>query len=189
MTKTQSNNSISNYIISISSSSVSNENSLPENSLYEGNVFTSLPNENSWITYHFPNRRIHLKSYTIVSSPDNIGYSDLYLRCWTVSGSNDNITWKILDRHVNNQIFSQRDQAETFDCDNYNSHSSFSYIRVMITCQNSDSNYYLRVRQIEFFGTLFDKKYDFYEFPSITMNYYVKSYSFLLFSLLLIKVF
>ena len=129
----------------------------PENTLYENNCpFTSSDN-NPYITYFFKERKLYLESYSILTVIDT-GLWTNFPRHWTIKGSDDNTTWRTLDvQHT--EVFTERNQKEIFRC---KKPQAFSYIKLSQTGLNSINTTILRFEQIEFFGTLFPKEFNFY---------------------------
>ena len=140
------------------------------NTLYENDyVYTSPRGSGMWIAYHFPGRLIHLVSYSIKVTQSSIYEGDHYPRCWTIKGSKNNITWKDLHVQQYTEIFKERGQTETFSCSK-NTNSAYSFIKILNQCKSSNDEKYLRIHQVEFFGTLFLDHYDLYKEGIKTCN-------------------
>ena len=126
----------------------------PENTLSsEYNFFTSVSTPDAFIAYYFPERKLLLKHYSI-KTIDYSDYNDNFPRTWAILGSNNNRTWKRLD-YRNTTVFTQRGQEETFDI---KVPRAFRYYKMQQQDKNSQNQYYLRFRQIEFFGVLYSDK-------------------------------
>ena len=86
------------------------------------------------------------------------GLNEHHPHNWIIHGSNDNETWKMIDiQHTS--ILSSRNQLETFKCKRPR---AFSFIRMKSIGSNYIGSLTLRFQQIEFFGTLFPDKYNFF---------------------------
>ena len=120
----------------------------------ENSVFTTLDNPNSWVLFHFPNRKLLLTAYSFKVIH---GANQNFPRKWTVKGSHNNISWFHIDSQETN-IFIDYSQVETFECDNP---GSFSFIKITQTGLNSQDSNVFRFNQIEFFGVLYPESDDF----------------------------
>jgi len=111
---------------------------------------------NLWICFDFSsNYTIKLSSYSIVSYP---AVDDYHPRSWTISGSNDNNLWTILDTKTDSSALKGNAINMNFPC---NSGESFRYIRYLnngINWHSSGSNYCIVFSKIEFFGEINLKK-------------------------------
>ena len=142
--------------ISVSSSSVY-QIYKPSYTLYENNLPFTSDDTNPYITYYFKERKLYLESYTILSVIDPGLWTNFPVH-WTIKGSDDNATWRTLDvRHT--EVFTERNQKEIFRC---RRPQAFHYIKMSQIGLNSLNATYLRFEQIEFFGTLFPKEFNFF---------------------------
>ena len=146
-------------LVSVSSSKVFSAYS-PIYSLTEDDYPFTSGDENPYVTYNFIDKKLFLESYSLLTVIlQNL--EEHFPRHWVIKGSNDNISWKTIDVR-NTEVFKRRNQSEIFYC---KKPGAYSYIKMMQTGLDSMNTSYLRIQQIEFFGTLFPKEYDFY--PSI----------------------
>jgi hypothetical protein len=104
---------------------------------------------NSWIQFDFKDRNISVTKYTIKS-----GRNDGYLVQWSLSGSNDEESWTILDeRHT--QDLNGPDHVRSFECKgDQSSTSSFRFIRLTQTGPNSSNRHNLQIANLEFYGRI-----------------------------------
>ena len=157
-------------MIETSSSAVYN-NELPSNTLHVNNYPFTTTSADYFITYHFVGRKIYLENYSILTDV-NKGKNEHHPQNWIVHGSNDNENWKMIDiRHTS--ILNSRNQSETFKC---KKPRAFSYIRIKNIGPNYINSLTLRFQQIEFFGTLFPEKYNFFPENCIMTMYHKRGY-------------
>ena len=139
----------------------------------DNTIFTTLNEDVPWIQISFINKKLYLKNYAIKVVTGN-GTSNHFPKKWIIRGSNDNITWKIIDRK-NVNIFQEKGQIEIFDCDKP---SAYQHIQMVLTGKTCNSELRLRFQQMELFGTLYPKQYDFYPeiLQSCKCNYLINKF-------------
>ena len=121
----------------------------PINVFYpDDTVFTTNLEDDPWIQISFINKKLYLKNYAIKVITGSIT-ANHFPKKWIIRGSNDNITWKIIDRK-NVNIFQEKGQIEIFDCDKP---SAYQHIQMVLAGLSSSSEYRLRFQQMELFGT------------------------------------
>ena len=125
--------------------------------MYENNIPFTTNDSNPYITYYFKERKLYYESYTILSVIDPDLWTN-FPRHWTIKGSDDNVTWRTLDiQHT--EVFTERNQKEIFRCKRP---QAYHYIKISQIGLNSQNSNLMRFEQIEFFGTLFPKEFNFF---------------------------
>ena len=121
------------------------------------NTWISQDIENSSFTIEFLRTSFNLKSYSIQSRVDNI-YN---FPCeWSIEGSYDNNTWRLIDYHERNaELHPQGDKVIHWYCDD-ESEQYFKYFKMKhighscVESNEEPSNYYFSMNKIEFFGNM-----------------------------------
>jgi hypothetical protein len=104
----------------------------------------------SWIQFDFKDRLVCLTHYALKSDGD---FRDHLLE-WTISGSNDENSWTIVD-HQKTQALNGEYITKLFECVDKSSVSQFyRYFRLTQTGKNSSGSDYLQLSNIEFFGSI-----------------------------------
>ncbi|OHT02999.1 hypothetical protein TRFO_29699 [Tritrichomonas foetus] len=109
------------------------------------------PNSSFCIVFHEPHQ-ISLSSYTIRTSNFDNPY---YIRSWIVEGSNDQKTWKELDKHQNDLVLKTRLQIVNFPVHESEPKGYFRFIRLRTTGLNSHNSNEIDICNIELFGKYF----------------------------------
>jgi hypothetical protein len=105
---------------------------------------------NSWIQFDFKDRVVSLTDYALKSD----GGGGYHLLEWLVAGSMDSNELKILD-HQKTQVLNGNSITKIFHCNDNSSDSQFyRYIRLTQTGKDSSGYDYLRLSNIEFFGSM-----------------------------------
>lgn len=143
--------------ISIASSSVrSGDNVQAKNVVdYEDDkqVFESLNNEKSWLSFDFIKNKVRPSHYSIRST--NYGAKNECLQHWCIEGSNDNENWKILDTRSDEKSLLENRAENTFSIkNNLEKDEYYRYLRIRQTGLNSSGNNELFFSSIEFFGNI-----------------------------------
>lgn len=96
-----------------------------------------------WIKIHFPSNQVVIHGYFIQSG--------FILQNWKLEGSNNDITWFIIDSHFNGQAIHSIIDGARFQCNSINSYCYFK-----LTQLNGDniSNNYLYLSFFELFGNV-----------------------------------
>eukprot|EP01083_Nonionella_stella_P049342 131527_1 len=105
--------------------------------------------ENGYIRISFTNASIQPTAYTWRHTAFN---SSHYPRNWNFEGSNDNVTWDILKRHVNDAEhgIDSKEKSHTWTITNCN--KAYKMFRFKITGKNSNGNYYIMCGGFEIYG-------------------------------------
>ena len=79
------------------------------------------------------------------------------MRNWKIEGSNDNKTWVLLRKHVNDKTMLQKSMSVgTWTIDKNVSQESFRYIRIFQHGRNSGNHEQVCCAGIEMYGVLYD---------------------------------
>ena len=127
--------------------------------------------EKPWITYSLPNKKMQINSYSIRTgccwyacccTDDNTFVNDGYTCCcdlysFSLYGSNDNQTWKLLHRIEKQTTY---DYCETKHYD-VNSGDYYRYIKLVQDEERPSCPYCMQINQIEFYGTTTNSISDF----------------------------
>ena len=101
-----------------------------------------------WLSVKFQGIKPIITHYTIQSHQDE----KYYLRSWYLQGSNDNKNW--VDLHYKKDSTDLANNVQiTYKVNNIN-HEAFTYYRYYKNTSNPSDNI-MRIRRIEFFGTIF----------------------------------
>jgi hypothetical protein len=112
------------------------------------NYWFSRSEPNSWIEFDFKDRRISPTHYTIKSG----GESGCQLVNWSLDGSNDEISWTNLDRRSTKELVGKY-IVKPYECKSVRGSTQFfRFIRLTQTSEDSSSNHYLLLANLEFFG-------------------------------------
>jgi hypothetical protein len=101
---------------------------------------------NSWIAIDFLNYKIKPNYYSI-RHDNETGY---YLRNWKLQGSNDATNWIDLDEKNNNTAINSPDRWGGFPLSGIA--SFYKILRILQTGLNSNSDNYLVIGELEFYG-------------------------------------
>jgi len=96
-----------------------------------------------WIQYQFTSAKT-ISAYTLTGF---VGDVDRNIKSWTLSGSNDGVSFDVLDTVTNNLL---TNATETFVCDTT---GSYTYYRLTVTANNGNGSYYQLV-EMEMFETV-----------------------------------
>jgi len=113
----------------------------------------TLKHDRHYIIFHPKDWSIRLTSYTIQStfSAPNENY---HLKGWTMSGSDDEMNWVILDSRTNNSDLNGNSIIKNFSC---NSSAAYKYIRFQNTEKSwfdKEDNYRFCISKFEIFGEI-----------------------------------
>jgi hypothetical protein len=112
--------------------------------------FETQNSPNSWIQFDFKDRLVSLTHYALKSDGD----WSYHLLEWTISVSNDENSWTIVD-HQKTQDLKGQYITKLFECCDQSSNSKFyRYFRLTQTGKDSSGNDYLDLSNIEFFGSI-----------------------------------
>ena len=115
--------------------------------------YCSVNEKNAWISYDFKTRRVIPKSYSIRAD------SSCAPRSWVIEVSNNEDSWKIIDRREKNSDLNWYSMAH-FKIAHVPT-KAFRFIRLRQTGRNQDdrpnSRYQLSMVALEIFGTLYKK--------------------------------
>lgn len=154
--KNNSSNKIDD-IVNITVSSSNNEGYeqfYPINMLLynkKNKFFATKSIENSWVCFDFKEHRVIPTDYTLRSY--NYGQNSCHPKSWVIEGSNDNISWEILDEQTNCPYLNGCNLSHTFKIKNENS-KEFKFIRMRSTGKNWAGDYYFTLESFEIYGTL-----------------------------------
>jgi hypothetical protein len=140
-------------IVSITASSFFNAQSYPLRDVADfqnRNLFLTNSVANSWICYDFKDMRIKVTQYSIRT---RYNYNGNHLRCWTLEGSKDGLTWMAIDDRKNDSSLNGQGVISTFPIST-KFEEGFRMIRLRQTGKDSSGCDYLTVSAIEFFGVL-----------------------------------
>ena len=139
--------------IEVNSSSTLDDMHSPQNLIiYNDNekYFSSKNLENSWVSFNFINYSVIPLNYTLQSDFDNIIANP---KDWVIEGSNDNVSWSIIDEQKNVICTNTKRYLRTFSIDN-SKFIPFRYLRLRLTGKNWNGDNCLKVGSIEFYGKL-----------------------------------
>lgn len=119
--------------------------------------YSTQNSQNSWICFEFKKHRIIPKNYTIQN------YNGLYNpRSWVIEASDDGSEWTKIDEQNDCENLKGREKIHTFTIPKMNVKNKvygFKFIRICYTNQNWNNDYRLKLRSIEFYGSLIIDKY------------------------------
>ena len=110
--------------------------------------------ENSWVKVDLINRQAEFTGYSIMSVAAL--RNQMHLRSWVVEVSNDDDQWIPVDERVKCNDLNGKLVTKTYL---FNKTQPFRYIRLRQTGMNWQSNNYLSISQIEFFGFLLGEQH------------------------------
>ena len=117
-------------------------------------AYCSVNEKNAWISYDFKTRRVIPKSYSIRAA------SSCAPRSWVIEVSNNEDSWKIIDRREKNSDLNWYSMAH-FKIAHVPTNAAFRFIRLRQTGRNQDDHpnsiYQLSMVALEIFGTLYKK--------------------------------
>lgn len=121
------------------------------------NYYVSKPlDDQNYIEFDFTTRKVELSSYSIQS---NSGDSSKYChpKSWEVIGSNDRVTWTLVDKRVDNSVLNKRYGKCKFICPQKS--DAFRYFRYVQTDSHfPESEFHINLTAIEFFGSIIECK-------------------------------
>lgn len=98
---------------------------------------------------------LHPTSYTLRHAQ---GYSSSALRSWFLQGSRDNVVWRVLIAHVNDQSLNEPGSTATWAIDyDKTVQGPYRYFRIAQNGKNSSNvTYYLSLSGFEIYGEVVD---------------------------------
>ena len=102
-----------------------------------------------WLCVDFKEISIKPTNYTLKTFNCGSGYS--HIKSWVLEGSNDGISWTVLDAQTNCSLMNQKRATIIFNC---NGEESFHKLRIKMTGRNHHNGTYMCLAGIEFFGTI-----------------------------------
>lgn len=121
--------------------------------------FESINNSmfNEWVKYDFKELRVKPTYYSILSGNDH-GESD-NPKNWVIEGSNDDISWKVLDtRNNETRLVSKKSVSEFKIQNSLGKNESFRFLRIRSTGKDTSDDYILAFSALEYFGYLYNDK-------------------------------
>ncbi|MEH1906648.1 discoidin domain-containing protein [Nostoc sp.] len=103
---------------------------------------------NSWVEFDLGTLTLKCSYYSLKNRNGN---DDHYLRNWQLQGSNDGISWTVLDNQVNNSVINTQSQWLSLPVITNNSYSRF---RIFETGANSSGYYFICLGEVELYGIL-----------------------------------
>ena len=159
---------IINFLREKSSKKIENEISITSTS-YQGNsgplnvtihedqrkYFNLINQENNWICFDFKDYRVIPTDYTMKSRDQGKGWC--HPKSWVLEGSNDNISFEILDEEKYCPYLNGNNLAHTFKIKNQTS-KEFRYIRLYATGKDWWNSNYFSFSSFEIYGQLIKAK-------------------------------
>ena len=159
---------IINFLREKSSKKIENEISITSTSYQSGSnplyvtihedqskYFNPCNQENNWICFDFRNYRVIPTDYTMKSM--NFGKGWCHPKSWVLEGSNDNITFEVLDEEKECSYLNGNSLAHTFKIQNQTS-KEFRYIRLHATGKDWVGTNYFPFSSFEIYGQLIEAK-------------------------------
>lgn len=109
---------------------------------------------NGFLEIDFKDKSVNLTHYSIHTP--NVVYGKFYPKTWTVEGSNDKITWTVLDNRLNDDNLTEPNLSHLFKC-NCTVDKEFKFIRIYQRGENHGGNLCFWISGIEFYGKLIKK--------------------------------
>jgi FtsZ-binding cell division protein ZapB len=146
---------IINYLLKNQENSIlvlvsSTDSGSKENVLYNDEErWISYDSPRSFISFEFKTKPISLTGYLLRSHD-----GPSFVRNWIVEGSNDEISWIIIDKQANNNSLSGRFKENIFYCqpNNY-----FSFFKITQTDYNANANNFFELSYVEFYGEFYNE--------------------------------
>ena len=107
--------------------------------------------QNNWICFDFRKHRVVPTDYTIRSAIWDA--NDTHPRNWVIEGSNDDISWTIIDEENDCPFLNGKNVVHTFRMNRPNL-KEFQYIRMKITGPDWRNSFYLGIDSFEIYGKL-----------------------------------
>lgn len=145
----KTNDNIINEML-ITASSIGNSSYPIKNLLNKdtNRKFLTQNTPNSWICFDFKNKKISPTHYSIQT------HCGCYLiKNWKLEGSNDNVSWDVIDEQTNCEFTHKSNIIHTFQIRN-KSDKKFRYLRIFSTGKNWENYNEIYLSSIEFYGTL-----------------------------------
>ena len=151
---------LSNKVIKVSASSI--QQSTPERIIdYQSDDYSFMTRNSEtdpqWVEIEFREAIISVSSYTIRTSIHQPNHWS-HLRSWTLFGSIDRHHWEELDSHLLYNDLNKRNATKNFECQKNKNHL-YRFFRIQQTGKGFNDTYGFGIRQIEFFGHLFESDY------------------------------
>lgn len=105
---------------------------------------------NSWICFEFKNYLFQPEKYCIKSS--NFSRDSYHPKSWVIEGSNDKISWIIIDDVHSCKSLNKPNEFREFTITKCN--KKFKFLRMRLTDVNWNYSNHLAIRFIDFFGKL-----------------------------------
>ena len=140
--------------VNFTSSSVYSSKFQPSNVALFGNkskYFYSDDIKSSWICFDFKDHRVIPTHYTIRSP--NWDTNSSHPKSWVIEASNDNKSWKIIDKQENCSILNQARAVHTFELNQPKS-KEFKFIRMRSIGPDWWGHNYLALESFEIYGRL-----------------------------------
>lgn len=143
--------------IEVTASSTLDDKHLPANVIFYNNnnirYFCSKDLENSFVCIDFKDYSVIPLKYAICGENSSLLDKRLNPKEWIIEGSNDGISWYVIDFQKDVLFTSTRNYMHVFTIQ-YNNENSFRYLRMRMTGKNWEDNYTFKLGSIEFFGKL-----------------------------------
>lgn len=143
--------------IEVTASSTLDDKHLPANVIFYNNnnirYFCSKDLENSFVCIDFKDYSVIPLRYAICGENSSLLDKRLNPKEWIIEGSNDGISWYVIDFQKDVLFTSTRNYMHVFTIQ-YNNENSFRYLRMRMTGKNWEDNYTFKLGSIEFFGKL-----------------------------------
>ena len=149
----QQNDPIPESLVRAHSSSVY-QGEKSQNLLYPSeSISTTDDVPNSSFSFEFVDHKVFVTEYSLRSlAVLSETKREDFPRCWVLEGSNNNDTWKIIDRQKNT-LFQERNQTCTF---RVKYPGVYKFIKIMQTSKNSNQSDHFRLSQFELYGAYFE---------------------------------
>jgi len=104
------------------------------------------PHAKSWIMINFSPNSVCPNAYTL---RHYASWDTEALRCWNFEGSNDGLTWRVINKHTNDTSLNKAGATHTWkvECDR-----AYTHFRIYMTNRNSNDHWYLSCSGFEIYG-------------------------------------
>ena len=149
-------NALENEIIDVSASSVYKGVDVPSHALHYDSIifFQTNPFPDSWFCIDFKKIKVKPSHYSIKSNTGG-GRGYFHLQSWNIEGSNDKLSWDVLDSRRGEKSLDDRGVSNTFEIQNKQyANNYYRYIRIIQRGLNTHNSNSLAFTAIEFFGDI-----------------------------------
>jgi len=102
-----------------------------------------------WVSLHFKHYKIHLTAYVICQERDHL------LRTWNMLGSNDGVSWELIEARKNDMTLTEANPQAVFHVSPSVSESRYySHLRLQCTGPSHKGSTDFDISQMEFYGLL-----------------------------------